>query len=462
LLAGNSMYLGFVPRLYVKKYMELVQRKEGLITTLTVKVSQADYAAKVEKELKKLRQTSQIKGFRPGYAPMPMIKRLYWQSVLLDEINKLLAEAVLNYEQENIDRLVTHVIPVNNNHLNNIESQTDFEFYYHACFFPELTIQLSELELPYYNIIVADKEIDDEIDRLRNVCAKSEDADEVEDNCYLKVAIRLTKDGEEKTLYKDLRVSDILDEFRSAITGAKMDDEINVEIRKIFDNEYRLFELLEIDQTELDSLPETLPFVILEIYKQVLPEIDQDFFDMVAEENIVHSEEELREYVRNNIVTEYKKISRSRLYGDSIEVLKEKADITLPENYIVRYLNFAHKNEGEDMPGEDESTVRNFTEDAIWNYIVNSLLSQAGIKITAENIQANAKEVIFDYYGKISDSHADSIFQYCMSSEDNSKYIIDQIKNRKFASLLKDTVKLNTIDISFDDFCKLYGTKTEQ
>lgn len=443
--------------------MELEQSKEGLVTTLTVKVSQEDYAAKVEKELKKVRQTCQIKGFRPGNAPVSLIKRLYGQSVLLDEVNKLLVEAVTNYEKENAEHLVTHVIPAENGHLADIESQTDFEFTYLACSFPELTVQLSETELQYYNIIVSDEEIEHEIERLRNVFAKSEDADVAEDGCLLKVDIGITKDGEERTLSKNLQVSGISGECRPAFIGTKVNDKINVEIRKLFDDENSLFEMLEIDKEELGLLPETLPFAILEISKSILPEINQDFFDTVAEDDAVHSEEELREYIRKNIAEEYEKASLIRLYEDSVDILKSKADITLPEDYIRKYLSFVQEDEEEDMSGEDfESVVKIFIEEATWSHIVNALLLQAGIEITAENIQDDAREIIMDYYGKVSVEYADTLLKYHMKSKEGTKFIFDKVTKRKFSTMLKNSAKLNITDISFDDFRKLYETKTEQ
>jgi trigger factor len=42
---------------------------------LTLQVTEADYAEKVEKALKSYRQKANIPGFRPGMAPMGLVKK---------------------------------------------------------------------------------------------------------------------------------------------------------------------------------------------------------------------------------------------------------------------------------------------------------------------------------------------------------------------------------------------------
>ena len=69
---------------------EIADKVNGL---MTLTIEQSDYAEKVEKTLKDYRKRAQVPGFRPGQAPMGMIKRQYGMSVKVDEINRLLGEA---------------------------------------------------------------------------------------------------------------------------------------------------------------------------------------------------------------------------------------------------------------------------------------------------------------------------------------------------------------------------------
>ena len=63
---------------------------------MTLTVEEADYKEEVEKTLKNYRKKANIPGFRPGQAPMGMIKRQIGASVKMDAINKVIGENYFN------------------------------------------------------------------------------------------------------------------------------------------------------------------------------------------------------------------------------------------------------------------------------------------------------------------------------------------------------------------------------
>ena len=78
-----------------------LQNIDKVSALLTVKLEKADYQEKVDKSLKKLRQKAQVPGFRPGMVPMSLVKKMYGKSVIAEEVNKALSEAVYKYIQDN-------------------------------------------------------------------------------------------------------------------------------------------------------------------------------------------------------------------------------------------------------------------------------------------------------------------------------------------------------------------------
>ena len=68
---------------------------------LTLQVTEADYAEKVEKALKSYRQKANIPGFRPGMAPMSLVKKMYGRGVKADELNRLLQDELYKYIADN-------------------------------------------------------------------------------------------------------------------------------------------------------------------------------------------------------------------------------------------------------------------------------------------------------------------------------------------------------------------------
>ena len=70
------------------------EAKEKVNGLMTIVVEDADFQADVEKTLKDYRRRANIPGFRPGMAPMSMIKRQYGPSVKMDAINKVVGQAL--------------------------------------------------------------------------------------------------------------------------------------------------------------------------------------------------------------------------------------------------------------------------------------------------------------------------------------------------------------------------------
>jgi trigger factor len=445
--------------------MELIQNKEGLVATLTVKVSQKDYATQVEKELRKLRQTSLVKGFRPGNAPMSLIKKMYGQSIIVEEVNKLLTESIKNYEQENVGHLFGQVIPsANNVPVTDLNEQKDFEFIYEAGFVPEFTYKIDEnTELPYYNIIVEDEAIDAEISAYRNLYSVVVHADEVQDDCLVDVDTTLLIEGKEHVHNACFLMAVMPDEYKSLFYGAKLNDVINVEIRKVFTNETDLTRMLKVNKEELALQPEILPFTVVKIKKKILAELNQDFFDKVAGKDKVHNEDELKEYLKTALTSAYETMSLDRLYEDSIKVLNEKTNISMPEDFIGKYIRFIQK-ENTEMSDEDfDNLTKYYVNESKWNYIITSLLEQNQVVVTYEMVINEAKRMFKQNFSQrnkhYSDEDINGMVNYYLQNEDYAHGVLNTVKNRQLAVLLKKYAKLNVTDVMIDEFYEINNKK---
>ena len=58
---------------------------DAVNATVTVQVSKADYAEKVEKTLKEYKRKANIPGFRPGMVPVGLLKKMYGKAILAEE-----------------------------------------------------------------------------------------------------------------------------------------------------------------------------------------------------------------------------------------------------------------------------------------------------------------------------------------------------------------------------------------
>ena len=67
---------------------------------LTIVVEEEDYKNDVEKTLKDYRKKANVPGFRPGQAPMGMIKRQFGPSVKMEAVNKIIGQQIYKYVKE--------------------------------------------------------------------------------------------------------------------------------------------------------------------------------------------------------------------------------------------------------------------------------------------------------------------------------------------------------------------------
>ena len=78
-----------------------------LVDTLDLDPSAARREGRCEDSLKAHRKQAQMPGFRKGKIPLGLIRKQYGKSVLADELNKLLVEALQKYcvEENKLDVL---------------------------------------------------------------------------------------------------------------------------------------------------------------------------------------------------------------------------------------------------------------------------------------------------------------------------------------------------------------------
>ena len=83
-----------------------IKQTSDVAAVITVSVKAADYQPQVEKELKSYQKRANIPGFRPGHAPLGLIKKQVGTSIKVEEINRAVVGALFGYiEEQKLDVL---------------------------------------------------------------------------------------------------------------------------------------------------------------------------------------------------------------------------------------------------------------------------------------------------------------------------------------------------------------------
>ena len=123
--------------------MNITQEKiDALNAKLKVQLSSEDYQKKVEAVIVNYRKTASIPGFRKGKVPMGQVKKMIGKSVLVDEVNKLLQEAIYKHITENKVEVLGNPLPLTSEV--DWDNATDFEFGYEMGLAPEFKVTLDK------------------------------------------------------------------------------------------------------------------------------------------------------------------------------------------------------------------------------------------------------------------------------------------------------------------------------
>ncbi len=73
------------------------ENKDELNAVITINITEEDYEPRIDKVLKDYRRKAQIKGFRPGKAPLGLVRKMIGDSAKMQEIDTLISESLSKY-----------------------------------------------------------------------------------------------------------------------------------------------------------------------------------------------------------------------------------------------------------------------------------------------------------------------------------------------------------------------------
>ena len=433
---------------------------------MTITLEQADYQPEVEKTLKDYRKRANIPGFRPGMAPMGMIKRQFGTSVKVDVVNKMLGEKLYEYVRENKIQMLGEPLPSEQQGQLDFESDAALEFKFDIAVAPEFTATLTGKDkIDYYNITVDDKLIDQQVEMYQSRGGRYEKAEqydpeqrdmlkgdlrEVDGTIEVADAVLMPqyfKAEEQQQLFKDAKVGDII-----TFNPRKAYPESDVEVSS----------LLKIKKEEVKDHEGDFTYQITEISRFVKADVNQELFDQVFGEGNVKDEKEFRQKISDQISQQFKSDADYKFLLDVRKHMEKKVGkLEFPEAILKRVMLQNNKDKGEEFVDKNfEASIKELG----WHLIKEQLVQAQGIKVEDADLKEVAKEVAraqFAQYGmsNVPEEYLDNYAQEMLKKRENVDGLVDRAIDVKLTAALKGVVKLNEKDITLEDFQKLLQEK---
>ena len=436
---------------------------------LTIVVEEADYQEKVEKTLKDYRKKANIPGFRPGMAPIGMIKKQYGTAVKVDEINKLLGQELYKYVQENKIQMLGEPLPNEEQAPQDLEKAAPYTFVFDIAVAPEFSVALSGRDkVDYYNITVDDKLINQQVDMYTSRTGSYEKAEEYDPakNDMLKGDLReLDADGKVKEGGIVVEAAVMMPEYikvddqKKLFDGAKLGSVITWNPRKAYpESDFEISSLLKIDREKVKDVTSDFSYQVTEISRFKKGEVNQALFDQIYGEGNVKSEKEFRQKIADDIKAQLVQNSDFKFLQDVRKHCEKKVGkLEFPEALLKRVMLNNNKDKGADFVEKNfDASIKELK----WHLIKEQLVKAQEIKIEDGDLLATAKEsarMQFAQYGmsNVPEEYLDNYAKEMLKKRENVEGLVDRAIDRKLTEKLKGVVKLNEKEITLDEFNKL-------
>ncbi len=446
--------------------MNIVQENTGELTAiLKVQLTPQDYQEKVEKALKDLQKKAQMPGFRPGKVPMGMVKKLYGKSVLAEEVNKVLIDSVYDYVKEKEIKILGNPLPDHEKAAQiDWDNQSDFEFYYEIGLSPEIDIVLSDdIEVEYHKIKVQDSIVDDTIKDIqrRYGSMMSPEVSEKEDVLNGEFA---EIDGEGNVIEDGLKHKSNLyiqylkdDETKEKLTGIKAGDSVKLDLVKAIENEAEMASTLGVKKEELDQYGKNYEFTLERISRIQPAELNEELYKKVAPDKELKDEKEFREFISEQLSKQYQADADKHFKNEAVKTLVDKANVSIPEDFLKRWLIETNKDNKEITPEHVENEFKSFSDSFKWQLIENHLIKEHKIEVKHEEVSEHLKNFMrqqMAQYGQPDpdDETLNDFVKRIASNQEELKKVYDQLFEVKVMNLLKENLKLKEKEVNFDEF----------
>ena len=446
--------------------MKITQESTGDLTaTIKIELVPDDYQEQVNNSLKDLQKKSTLKGFRPGKVPFGLIKKMYEQNAVAEEVNKVISDSLNNYIVDNkLEILGYPIANIDRNSEADFENNKQFEFFFDIGLSPTFNLELSDkIKVDYYDIQVEDKMVDNFLEETKKRYGNPVNPDKIEDGDLAKGDIaqmdeagNIMEDGVKNAT--SLSVNFLKDEkVKKEFIGKVNGDKIKFNPLKATKNETETASMLNIKKEETDKLESDYEFTITEISRIEPAEVNEELFIKVYPNDDIKDAEQFREKLRDEAKGYYQNETDNYFVHLTMDKLIHDTKIELPDEFVKRWLITSDEKITEENIDHD---YENYSKSLKQQLIINKIAKDNDLKVEQEDIRNHvksyfAKQYMIDESDEEKMKQMDTLVDSVLQNKDEANKIFDQLFDTKMRELFKSTLKLNKIEKTYEEFIKI-------
>jgi trigger factor len=432
--------------------------------TIRISMQQADIEPEVTKALKDYQRKASVPGFRPGKVPFGMVKKMYGNSVMADQVNKTISNALNDFiTGEKLSILGHPVANIEKTGTVDFDHQTDYDFYFDIGIAPEFDLNLSKIDLEFTKITAGEKQLAETIQSLLDRNPVHTHPEIIGENDQLEASVTETDDkGQEKENGFKADISFALslitdDDSRNLFLGKTDGAEFVSDLEKAFGSMEDLKKVLKWPENS-DEIPASrYNVVIKEIHRDEKAELNQEFFERIFPGQNISDEEAFKAKLTEDINRQLEGESERFFAGKAIDGLVEKIQFNLPEEFMKTWMlqNAEGKLTREKLDEEYVHYDRTFR----WQLIESKLIeAEPGLYVTEAEIRDQVKKQFFGQFmnsQEVDDEmnkRMEPIVDMILKNQEEARKIGDQLAERKIAAYIKEKANVSVKEMNYDAF----------
>lgn len=450
--------------------MEIVKENiDELNAIIKVKIAKEDYNESYEKALKNVRKQVEMPGFRAGQVPASVIKKKYGVSVLGEELDKVLNSALFDYIKENeLDVLGQPIPKTDESKAIDWKNPSDFEFSYEIGLAPSFDVKLTKKDKYTYNKVKVDAEL---IEKQVNDFAKRHGVlvvvDKSEESDMIMASFKELDENDKEVEGGFVHASTVSIEFtedkkaKKKLIGLKAGDKLIIDPISISRGAADLSAMLNISKEAAEKFDKNVELTVTEVKRLEATNVDQELINKIYGEGVVDGVDAFRAKIKEEMSSMFDADSDRLFKRDFADKLVAKLGLTLPDVFLKKWIALTNN---EVTPEQIEAEYEQYAASLKWQLIENKIIKNNDLQVTNDEAVEYTKDLLGKQYAQYGmmipeEEEFNKMAASVLGNQEEGKKIYDALYESKVMAYLKDAVKVEEKELSYDDFVKVATAK---
>ncbi|MEY4134499.1 MAG: hypothetical protein RL386_849 [Bacteroidota bacterium] len=450
--------------------MPTVVREDSgnLEAKLSIHIHYADYQKSFGKEISKLQQQAQIKGFRKGKVPLSLVTKMYGSEILSDILNKAVQETLDDYIQKEGIILVGQPRQVINERqeFSDYKNKKDYVFDFEIGFVPDFEVEGVDKSSVLHVAVpeITPEMIGAEVEKIQEKHAVSIEATPpyADKDALAFLAHELESPGNLKpgghTADFAILFGDATEAAKEAMAHLTPGNSVELDVfslEKERDEQFVRRYILGINPDETIETGRLFQLELESANRRSPRPIDAEFLAELFGSDEVQDEAALQDFIRHGLKNAYLLRADLVLLADLRNFLLDCNPLPLPDNYLRRQMLESGKNRD---PKKIDEALADVAKNLRWSLIQNKIIRDYKIGVSEQDVQNHFYSQISGYLGQFPGVSADlysNMINRMMQNEEQVNKAVEEILADKVFRTIKAEVTIVEDPIGLDAFLSL-------